>query len=126
MLFSGHDDKIGPMKRPNPRVNPRFKSPQRQRTFFKEWRKYRGLTLEAAAERANMTAGNISAMERGKQGYTQDGLEALAWAYGTEPGFLINVDPTKEDVIFSIWEKAKPAERTMIIEVAKTIVKTGT
>lgn len=122
MFFSESADRMELMAR----VVPRFKSKVRRRTFFKEWRKHRGLTLEAAAERAGMTAGNISAMERGTQGYTQDGLEALAWAYGTEPAHLINVDPSKDDGIFSIWERAKPAERTMIVEVAKTIVKTGT
>ena len=108
------------------RVVTRFKARQRRKTYFKEWRKFRGLTLEAAAERASMTAGNISAMERGTQGYTQDGLESLAWAYGTDPANLINVDPSKDDGIFSIWERAKPAERQMIVEIAQTIVKTGT
>ena len=108
------------------KVVTRFKTGPRRRTFFKQWRKFRGLTLEAAAERAGMTAGNISAMERGTQGYTQDGLEALAWAYGTDPANLINVDPTDNDGIFSIWERAKPAERTMIVQIAQTIVKTGT
>ncbi len=108
------------------KVVPRFKNKARRRTFFKEWRKHRGLTLEAAAERSGMSVGNISAMERGAQGYTQDGLEALAFAYSTEPAYLINVDPTKDDAIFSIWERAKPAERTMIVELARTVVKTGT
>jgi transcriptional regulator with XRE-family HTH domain len=108
-----------PMKKAVPKRN-------RRRTFFKEWRKYRGLTLEEAAERSGMTAGNISAMERGAQGYTQDGLEALALAYSTEPGLLLNADPAKDDAILSIWERAKPAERTMIVEVSRTIVKTGT
>ncbi len=107
------------------RVVPRFKAQARRRTFFKEWRKHRGLTLEAAAERAGMTAGNISAMERGAQGYTQDGLEALAYAYQTEPAHLLNVVPGRDDAIFSIWENAKPGERQMIVEIAQTILKTG-
>ena len=38
-----------------------------------------------------MTAGNISAMERGAQGYTQAGLEALAGVYECDPGQLITV-----------------------------------
>lgn len=122
MFFPDSAANMEPMKK----VVPRFKNKSRQRTFFKEWRKHRRLTLEAAAERAGMTAGNISAMERGSQGYTQDGLEALAHAYNVEPAWLINVDPSKDEAIFSIWERAKPAERTMIVEVARTIVKTGT
>lgn len=109
------------------KVTPRFKaSTVRRKTYFKEWRKYRGLTLEQAAERADMTAGNLSAMERQAQGYTQAGLEALADAYNTEPGLLLNVDPTKDDAMWSIWDKAKPGERRMIIDLAKTVVKTGT
>ena len=111
------------------KVTPRFKQSELERpTFFKEWRKYRKLTLEQAAERAGMTAGNISAMERGAQNYTQGGLEALARAYRCDnPAHLLMVDPTKDDAMFSIWERAKVGDRQKIVEIAKTIVgKTGT
>jgi transcriptional regulator with XRE-family HTH domain len=109
------------------RVTPRFKTRIRRRTFFKEWRKHRGLTLEQAAERADMTAGNLSAMERGAQGYTQAGLEALAEAYACDPGQLLTVDPTQGDAIWSLWERAKPGDRQKIVDIANTIVgKTGT
>lgn len=106
---------------------PQPKPPTRQKTFFREWRKYRNLTLEVAAERAHMTAGNLSAMERSVQNYTQQGLEALADAYRCSPGQLLTVDPTKDDAIWSIWEQAKPGDRLKIVDIAKTIVgKTGT
>jgi hypothetical protein len=37
------------------------------------------------------------------------------------------VDPTRDEGIWSIWETAKPAERTMIVNIAKQVVgKTGT
>ena len=108
------------------RVVPRFKTRVRRQTFFKEWRKHRGLTLEQAAERADMTAGNLSAMERGAQGYTQAGLEALADAYACDPGQLLTVDPTQGDAIWSLWERAKPGDRQKIVDIANTIVgKTG-
>jgi transcriptional regulator with XRE-family HTH domain len=107
------------------RVVPRFKAPRR-RTYFKEWRKFRGYTLEQAAELSGMSVGNISAMERGAQGYTQDGLEALAEAYRATPGQLLTVDPDSSD-IWSIWEHAKSGDRQKIVDIAKTIVgKTGT
>lgn len=80
------------------------------------------MTLEAAAELSGMSVGNISAMERGAQTYTQDGLEALAHAYQCEPAQLLMVDPTKEDAIWSIWETAKMGDRQKIVEIAKTIV----
>lgn len=115
-------------KKPAPKkVIPRFKSRVRRRTFFKEWRKHRGMTLEQAAEAAGMTAGNLSAMERGAQGYTQDGLEALADTYKTSTGWLLDVDPTKDDAILPIWEGAKATDRQKIVDIARTIVgKTGT
>lgn len=73
-----------------------------------------------------MSVGNISAMERGAQGYTQDGLEALAEAYRCEPGQLLTVDPNTSD-IWSIWESAKIGDRQKIVEIARTITgKTGT
>jgi transcriptional regulator with XRE-family HTH domain len=69
---------------------------RRPRYFFKEWRKHRNMTLEAAAERAGMTAGNISQLERGTQGYSQSGLEALAEAYGCYPGQLLSQRPPSD------------------------------
>lgn len=109
------------------KVITRFKPNPRYPNFFRAWRKHRRLTLEQASERAGMSTGNLSAMERGAQGYTQWGLEALAEVYQAEPGWLLMVDQTRDDAIFSIWEKAKPADRIKIVEIAKTITgKTGT
>lgn len=113
-------------KKTAPRVTPRFKATVRRRIFLQQWRKYRNLTQEELADRVGMSKGNISQLEQGVQGYSQEGLEALAEALQCDPGQLLNVDPSKDDAIWSIWERAKPAERTMIVEVAKTIVKTGT
>lgn len=100
----------------------------RGRIFLKQWRIYRGLTQEQLAERVNMSVSNISQLEQGRQGYSQEGLEALANALRCEPGQLLSVDPTKGDAIWSIWEKAAPGERQMIIDIATTITqrKTGT
>lgn len=94
----------------------------RQKTYFKEWRKYRELTLEEAAELAGMTAGNLSAMERRAQGYTQSGLEALAAAYDCTPAMLLEVDPNKGNAIWTLWEKAKPSQRQQLVEIAATLV----
>jgi len=109
------------------KVTPRFKIRQRRRTYFREWRKFRGMTLEQAAEQAGMTPGNLSAMERGAQGFTQDGLEALAEVYRANPGWLLDVDPKRQEDIFAVWEAAKPADRKRIIDISKTLIgKTGT
>lgn len=97
-----------------------------RRTFIRQWRAHRGLTLEQLAERLEMTASHLSMLERGERGYTQETLEAVAHALQTDPASLLMRDPTAQDAIWSIWDNAKPGERQMIIDIAKTITKTGT
>jgi DNA-binding Xre family transcriptional regulator len=99
---------------------------QRRRLFIKEWRKYRGLSQETLAERTDMSVSNLSQLETNKQGYSWETIQALAEALNCEPGDLFTVDPTKDNAIWSIWERAKPAEREQIVAVAKALVKTGT
>lgn len=104
-----------------------FKHPrQRRRTFFKEWRKHRGLSQEALADRLETSVASVSRIESGQQPYTQDYLEALAEALNTDPASLLMRDPTDPDAIWSLWDQAKPGERKMIVDIAKTVTKTGT
>lgn len=85
------------------------------------------MTLEQAAEMAGMTAGNLSAMERGAQGYTPEGLEGLSKAYKTSPGWLLEVNPLEDENGFlALYSRANQSERHMIAEIAKTVIKTGT
>ncbi len=110
-------------------VTTRFKTVIRPpRQFFRQWRQYRHMTLEQAGAAAGMTAGNLSAMERGDQGYTPAGLQALADVYKTSPGWLLEVNPLEEgDGLVSMLGSANDTERGMIAEIAKTIIgKTGT
>lgn len=109
------------------KVVTRFKDKHRTKVYFREWRKFRGLTLEQASERAGMSHGNISAMERGAQDYTRSGLEALAHAYQCDPADLLMRNPNDPDAIWTLWERAKPGERKMIVNIANQVVgKTGT
>ena len=92
-------------------------------TCIRQWRHYRGMTLETVAERINMTPGLVSLVERGLRGYTQDTVEALASALRTDPAGLLTRDPTDPKAIWGIWEKAKPTQRKQITEMAIKIVK---
>lgn len=105
------------------KVQPRFKAPARRRLYLKEWREYRGLTQEQLAERVGMSVSNVSQLERGLQGYSQDGLEKLAEALQCEPGHLHMVDPSRDDAIWSIWEQAQEGQRREILGFAKGVVK---
>lgn len=102
------------------------KKRSRRRTFFKEWRVYRGLSQEQVADRLETSVASISRIESGTQPYTQDVLEALAEALGTDPASLLMRNPGDPDAIWSIWDNAKPGERQMIIDLARTVTKTGT
>lgn len=98
----------------------------RRRTFFKQWRQYRGLSQEQLANRLDSSVASISRIESGTQPYTQDVLEALADALQTDPASLLMRNPLDEEAIWSLWERAKPGERQMIVEIARTVTKTGT
>lgn len=105
------------------------KPPQKPRfrpTFIKQWREHRHLNQEQLAERLEMTQSHLSMLENGKRGYTQETLEAVAHALQTDVASLLMRNPAEDDAIWSIWDQAKPGERRMIVEIAKTVTKTGT
>jgi transcriptional regulator with XRE-family HTH domain len=102
------------------------KKPQFRRTFIREWRQYRALTLEQLASRLEMTASHLSMLERGQRGYTQETLERLAEALQTTASSLLMRSPGAESELWTIWEQAKPGQREQIVEIAKTLTRTGT
>lgn len=107
------------------KVLPRLKG-QHKPTFIRAWRKHQGLTLEQLSERVDMTPGNLSEIERGQTAYTQPTLEALADALQTDAASLLMRDPTDPEGIWSVWDQAKQGERRAIVELAKTLLRTGT
>jgi transcriptional regulator with XRE-family HTH domain len=98
----------------------------RRRTFIKQWREYRELTQDQLAERLETSKASISRIESGQQAYTQDFLEACAEALRTDPASLLMRDPTDEEAVWSLWDKAKVGERQMIESIVRSVVKTGT
>lgn len=110
-----------------------------KRTYIREWRNSpknaagRKLTLEELAERLTEAQGlsithtSLSRIERGKQPYSEPVLMALAaeLTRGDVASLLIR-NPDDPEGIWSIWDRAKPGERRMIVDIAHTILKTGT
>ena len=104
---------------------------RRRKTYIRQWRKKWNLTLEQVSSRLEVLGhplqpGHLSMLERGERGYTQETLEALSDALKTDVASLLMRDPTEPDAIWSIWDAAKPGQRRQIVEVAKTLVRTGT
>lgn len=88
-----------------------------------EWMRLHGV-------RDGYTQGTLARLERGDIPYSQDVLEAAADALRTTPASLIMRDPTRDDdgseAMWSLWDHAKPGERQMILDIVKTVTKTGT
>ena len=108
-------------KRPGPIPKPP-KPPQRRRHFVKEWRLYRKMTQEQLAERAGMTPNNLSQLENYRQNYSAAGLDALAAVLGCEPAHLLMVDPSKDQGMWAIWERANPDVKARIVAVATALL----
>lgn len=109
------------------KVVPRFRKPSPYRaTYLRQWREHRGLTLEQLAERVGTTHATLSRVERGMTPYSQPMLEALAEELTTDPASLLMRDPSDPEGIWSIWDNAEPGERSLIVDLARTVTKTGT
>lgn len=96
-----------------------------RRTFIKQWREHRHLNQEQLADLLDMTQSHLSMLENGKRGYTQETLEAIAIALQTDVASLLARNPEEGDSIWSIWDQAKPDERRMIVDIAKTVTKSS-
>lgn len=96
------------------------------RHFIREWRKFRDLTQEQLAERIGINRPYLSKIESGKRRYDQPFLEAAAEALRCAPADLIMRDPSDPDGIWDIWEALSPPQRNQVVEIAKTIKRTGT
>jgi transcriptional regulator with XRE-family HTH domain len=71
--------------------------------YIKEWRKYRGHSLDSLAKLSKVSPSMISQLERGKTSYTQTTLEALAKELHVEPWqLLVCKDPENEADLWRI------------------------
>lgn len=98
----------------------------KERHFIKQWRKHRGLTQDQLAERIGIDRSYLSKIESGAKRYDQPFLEAAAEVLQCAPADLIIRDPRDPDGIWSIWDALAPAQRTQVVEIAKTLKRTGT
>lgn len=100
--------------------------PMGQRHYIKEWRKHRGLNQEQLAERIGISRPQLSKIEHGKRKYDQAFLEAASRELRCEPADLLIRDPSDPDGIWSVWDQLRPVERQQVVEIARTIKRTGT
>jgi transcriptional regulator with XRE-family HTH domain len=102
----------------------------RRPTYIKQWRKHRNLTQVQLIDRldtlgVDISEGQLSRIENGRQEYRQDQLEAVAAALNCTPADLIIRDPTDPDGIWSVWEGLPQVERVRLVEMGKLLRSTG-
>lgn len=100
---------------------------QKHRNFVKQWRIYREMTVEELAEAAEMSTGNISALENQRQGYSPEGLEKLAKALKTTRTALLEVDPESDRTksFWQLWARATPDAQETLTIMAERLVGPG-
>lgn len=100
----------------------------RQRHYLAEWRKFRGLTQESAADYLKITQATLPRIERGIYPYAQDFLEIASEVYDTDPGSLLMRNPFDKSSRVSIDNKlvGLPSDKRAVIEaVIETMLKAG-
>lgn len=98
----------------------------KQKHYIKEWRKHRGMTQDEFGELVGVDRSYVSKIETGKQRYDQPFLEAAAQILKVQPAELLSRAPKDPDGIWSIWEELNSTERLRLVEIGKTLKRTGT
>lgn len=100
--------------------------------FIKQWREYRGLSLDRLSKRMEVEPGgdlilsamSLSRIERGLQPYSEELLHALADALACEPWELISVNPLMDGDVIDLMrfihdlDKRKAAKALSILQAA--------
>ena len=95
---------------------------------LKAWREFRRLTQAELAEAVGTNQNMIGYLETGERGLSAKWLRKLAPALDTQPGMLLDHDPSDlPSDVMEIWATASTKEKRQIADVLKAIVrKTGT
>lgn len=93
------------------------------KTYLREWRESKSITLVDAAEYAGIKHGQLSRIERAIAPYNQRLLESLAILYECGVEQLLKYPPQEGENIYSFWESASANERFKIVQIARTIIE---
>jgi transcriptional regulator with XRE-family HTH domain len=92
--------------------------------YLREWRQFRGMTQEQAAERADISKSVLSRIESHQRSFRSEHLDALAHAYSCEPWELIGRDPNAPDGdIARLWARIRPEDRAQAVRTLESFVR---
>jgi transcriptional regulator with XRE-family HTH domain len=94
---------------------------------LRAWRQFRGMTGAALAKALDITPGMVSDLENSNRALSAKWLRRIAPALDTTPGMLLDHDPNEmSSDIVDIWVNADSTQRRQLLDIAKTLVRTGT
>lgn len=96
------------------------------KSFFREWRQYRALSQDRAADRIGIDRSHLSRIETGKSGYAEWIVEMMATAYRCERNDLFVRNPLDLEAPWSIWDQLTPPQRRQAHALLITLRDTGT
>jgi transcriptional regulator with XRE-family HTH domain len=110
--------------------------PLYKKTYIKEWREKRGLSLRRLADRLEQSPGgellishtSIGRIEKGQQPYSQPVLEAIADALGVPASMLLEVNPEKDGDVIDITlrlNKAPPELRKQAVDILEALLQSA-
>lgn len=92
------------------------------RHFIRDWRKYRGLTQTAFAEKIGIGRSYVAKIETGSRRYDQPFLEAAANVLACTPADLISRSPTDPEELSLILARMSPQDRLRAAAVLKAML----
>jgi len=103
------------------------RSEERQRTFLKEWREHRNLTLEEASERIDVHHTTLGRVEKGQIPYNQDFLERAALAYGCDVEDFLLVNPhapaSHPKLVYDALKNASVEKQAEALRIIQALLK---
>jgi len=101
---------------------------QFRRTYIREWRNKRGLSLRKLAQRIESEPGvelisfaSIGRIENGKQPYTQPVIEAIAAALDVTVAMLVEVNPEVDGEIIDLVRHMDRDKRETAVRMLKAL-----
>lgn len=82
-----------------------------RKIFLREWREFRGFTVERLAELAKVSPGLVSQIENRVSAGSPDTLERLAKELGITVGELLDVQPQDGGFVMRTWVHERDRQR---------------
>lgn len=105
-----------------------MKKPTFKKTYIKEWREKRGLSLRKLAARIEREPGeelisfaSLGRIEKGQQPYSQPILEGIAQALNVSVSMLLESDPNKDGEVIDLLRQLDDQKRADAIKLLKAL-----